>query len=183
MRLPDFIIQRQPTLEEEGGASFRVGREGRAATAHQRSNNTTDDRPRGKPQGASPSASKAAEPAAAAMEGHPDLNVWGLLGSFCPGNGSPSKEPSWKRVELRSKDIVKGDLLLCAIIPRQKLCHKECVPANKDMSLWLAYEEERVHSLGNKWTMVDVYQKCQDTEEGLGVTGCTVWPMVIENRR
>lgn len=35
--------------------------QGQAATAHQQSNNTTDDRPRGKPRAASPSASKAAE--------------------------------------------------------------------------------------------------------------------------
>lgn len=44
--------ERAPGLGEGGG---------QAATAHQRSNNTTDDRPRGKPRAASPSASKAAE--------------------------------------------------------------------------------------------------------------------------
>ena len=36
----------------------------------------------------------------------------------------------------------------------------------------------------SKWTMADVYQKCQDTGGRLlGSQGGTDWPMVTENRR
>ena len=56
MRLLDFF---HPVAAQVGREKCRL--HGQAATAHQRSNNMTSDRPRGKPRAASPSALKAAE--------------------------------------------------------------------------------------------------------------------------
>lgn len=80
------------------------GRRGaQAATAHQRSNNTTDDRPRGKPRAASPSASKAAE---WQLQQWKVIQTWmfgSCWGLFALETVLLPKSPSWKRVELRSK--------------------------------------------------------------------------------
>ena len=85
MRLPDFISQRQPRLDWRV-ASFGVegvGGGAQAATAHQRSNNTTDDRPRGKPRAASPSASMAANGSCSKGRSF-RLECLGLAGVFLP---------------------------------------------------------------------------------------------------
>lgn len=117
--------------------------------------------------------------AAVAMEGHPDLNVWGLLGSFCPGNSSLSREPFLGKNEKGTKvewTQKKG-------ISSQKLHPKECSCYQRYISS-LPTRKNTFIAVVSKQTIANVDQKCQDPgRKLLGSQGGTDRPVVIEHRR
>lgn len=148
--------------------------QGQAATAHQQSNNTTDDRPRGKPRAASPSASKAAE---WQLWQWKVIQIWmfgAYWGLFARETVLCPESPSWERMKKgpRSNGHRKRGSQVKNYILKN-------VPVIKDTSLIYL-----LIAVVSKRTIANVDQKCQDPgRKLLGSQGGTDRPVVIEHRR